>query len=678
MDWKLAKLEELIEYQGILGDMGIHIPTDFINGGLYEDKTLSLMAKDNNGMYLVNFFYDRIFISSTCKISEKVMEEIKEVIKYNNPYNFTNVYILDGSFGGTVSVGFSSYWYNINENLERNKKWLREKHLNKIMPYTETRIINSIKDNELNNINDEWVRIKDNVKKSKVSYIHNKIFKKIEKAPNRYTIVGVYVMDMLIGFRVYSQYGNKSDFIYVEVCIENGHNTFNDIIDKVCNNTDIDRKLVTKIMKYHAKRLMIYCLDLWHKQNKPYIEVLNIDCVGVDVKNGDKLLEYKKTYFRNSTLCYRISIDKYFNNINEYDILEECAKKGIFMCPIYLDTNKYLMGNQSGYYIEKIENMFYVVSWNGVCTIIGLDKDPNINRENLKNIDFNKFKGMYKFNLVNIEEYNPDSAKYKMKNNTRFMGDWITNVSSICDKLNNKWINKHRLSSYISDNNFVMRELTADDRESLNKMLDEFKKTKLSKKEKFVNAKFYKKCINEFYLDDNVGLFYKNILIGYRQSYRVDNSFYIYVENCISNIGTEYFNEICSEYTKKAALEEVKIKVTESNNIAKQILELKEQKKWKQAKKLSESKNFYGTLETPNNIDLKELYIHTIKERVSRDISFLRTRVKLLLLYKFIEYCKNKGIKYFSVDCGADERLTKYKESTNSYQLMDISLERKL
>lgn len=673
MDWKLASLDEIIRYQGILGDKGIHISSDFICGGLYEDKgTFSLMCEEYGEIYFINFHNKNIFISSTSKISEDVMNEIKEVIKYNNPYDFNNVYMLDDSFNGTVSLGMSSYWYSINENLEKNKKWLTKRRLNKIIPYVDTRIIEDIKDNDLVNLDSEWKRIKS----SSLSSIHNRIFKKIEKNPDKFTIVGVYLVGKLIGFRVYSQYGNKSDFIYVETCIEEGNKDYNNIVDTVCSNTELDRKLVSEILKYHTKKLMIYCMDLWHKQNKPYIEVLNIDCVGIETDENDKLLNYKKLYFRDNTLCYKINIDKYFNSVDEESVLEECSKKGIFMCALYLDTNKYLMGKQSGYHLEILDNNFYILSYEGMCTIVGLDKDPIKNRENLKNVDFKRFKGIQKFNLLNIEEYNPDVYTYKMKNNTRFSGDWVTDVNNIYTKLNNKWINKHRLSSYINDDNFVLRELNAGDIENLNKMFNEFKNTKANIKEKFYNSNFYKKCINTFYLDDNVGLFYKDILLGYRQSCRVGNSFYIYVENCISNINTDYFNEICSEYTKKSALEEVKIKVKESSEIAEQIIKLKNDKKWKQARHLSESKNFYGTLEKPNEINLKELYNNIITEKVHGNISFLRTRVKLLLLYKFIEYCKSKGIEYFSVDSGTDERLTKYKESTNSYQLMDISLER--
>ena len=379
----------------------------------------------------------------------------------------------------------------------------------------------------------------------------------------------------------------------------------------------------------------------------------------------------------------------------ENEILKIAGEKGIFMSPSYLfgsKYNRYSSKNSDGNEFKRKNgcimcnngDYIYYTIGNKLLNILGTNINPKINSENF-NKYYNEIPDILEYKNIKFFNFSSENIKiigdnYYIENSNKILGQWVTDVRDFYLKIcNRKWSNKHRLSGYIDNPKFYIRELNEKDREQETELLNLFKETKLNTgRKKMAFENFYYHCINNNAMDKKVGLFYDDMLLAYRCYDNYGNSSYIYVENCISGIDDKYSKSIIDKYVKKINFNRLLYCIKESNEIADKILSLKKDKKWKRARNLSEHKKFKGTLEDPKNIDKKKLYLELIKENVSSDISFLKTRIKLLFLYKFIEYIYNSGIIYYNVGAGGiGSNLDDYKKRTNSYQIDCIRMIKK-
>ena len=279
---------------------------------------------------------------------------------------------------------------------------------------------------------------------------------------------------------------------------------------------------------------------------------------------------------------------------------------------------------------------------------------------------------IYKILNKLIQQYNPNKIfgylyvdcelENYIKKYDKYYDNFVSSPDERLEYMNSEWLKKHKLNNIIND--FEIRELNDNTKEIELAYLEEFKKTK---KDNMSFYKMYKNIINNNLLNNRVGIFYKDLLLGYREAMIIDNISYNITENCISNIKTDFSEKISSLYSKYKCLDRLKSMIIDSNLIADEIVKLKENKKWKQAKELTKNKKFIATLEKPYEINKKEVLLELLKKYENSDKLFLKTNIKHLFMYKYNEYMKSKGIKYFTVDVAVNKELYEYKIKTNTF-----------
>lgn len=393
-------------------------------------------------------------------------------------------------------------------------------------------------------------------------------------------------------------------------------------------------------------------------------------------------------------LCRKdLTLDIFDKLVAEYELLTLCGEKGIFMSAVVIYGSKYsryadkysdgnVFKRKNGCILCDSGDYIYYTYKNRMLNVLGTNKDPKINTDNFNKF-YNKIEDINSFNsikLYNFSKDNINTLNLKLEDRTNMLGPWVTDVSEMYNEIcNRKWLNKHRLSGYADNSDFYLKELSTETIDQERKLLSSFEATKTTTGRKKMDFKtFYNHCLNGGVLDKKIGLFYKDLLLGYRGYDKYGTSYYVYIENCVSNLKDEYFNEIANNYVKSINIDRVHKMVDKSNKIANEILECKERKEWKKAKGLCKNKEFLGSLEHPKNINIGELFKKSLTENIKSDIAFLRTRVKSLLIYKFVDFMYKQGASYFTVDCaGIEPKLNEYKIRTNNYQISCLRLVKK-
>lgn len=327
---------------------------------------------------------------------------------------------------------------------------------------------------------------------------------------------------------------------------------------------------------------------------------------------------------------------------------------------LYNDIYKTHNGNYKSKSIDIIgSNYTYIII---LDTYNNLHISSNCKNENEIYEILNKLIQQYNPNKIFGYLYVDCELENYIKKYDKYYDNFVSSPDERLEYMNSEWLKKHKLNNIIND--FEIRELNDNTKEIELAYLEEFKKTK---KDNMSFYKMYKNIINNNLLNNRVGIFYKDLLLGYREAMIIDNISYNITENCISNIKTDFSEKISSLYSKYKCLDRLKSMIIDSNLIADEIVKLKENKKWKQAKELTKNKKFIATLEKPYEINKKEVLLELLKKYENSDKLFLKTNIKHLFMYKYNEYMKSKGIKYFTVDVAVNKELYEYKIKTNTF-----------
>ena len=327
---------------------------------------------------------------------------------------------------------------------------------------------------------------------------------------------------------------------------------------------------------------------------------------------------------------------------------------------LYNDIYKTHNGNYKSKSIDIIgSNYTYIII---LDTYNNLHISSNCKNENEIYEILNKLIQKYNPNKIFGYLYVDCELENYIKKYDKYYDNFVSSPDERLEYMNSEWLKKHKLNNIIND--FEIRELNDNTKEIELAYLEEFKKTK---KDNMSFYKMYKNIINNNLLNNRVGIFYKDLLLGYREAMIIDNISYNITENCISNIKTDFSEKISSLYSKYKCLDRLKSMIIDSNLIADEIVKLKENKKWKQAKELTKNKKFIATLEKPYEINKKEVLLELLKKYENSDKLFLKTNIKHLFMYKYNEYMKSKGIKYFTVDVAVNKELYEYKIKTNTF-----------
>ena len=327
---------------------------------------------------------------------------------------------------------------------------------------------------------------------------------------------------------------------------------------------------------------------------------------------------------------------------------------------LYNDIYKTHNGNYKSKSIDIIgSNYTYIII---LDTYNNLHISSNCKNENEIYEILNKLIQQYNPNKIFGYLYVDCELENYIKKYDKYYDNFVSSPDERLEYMNSEWLKKHKLNNIIND--FEIRELNDNTKEIELAYLEEFKKTK---KDNMSFYKMYKNIINNNLLNNRVGIFYKDLLLGYREAMIIDNISYNITENCISNIKTDFSEKISSLYSKYKCLDRLKSMIIDSNLIADEIVKLKENKKWKQAKELTKNKKFIAILEKPYEINKKEVLLELLKKYENSDKLFLKTNIKHLFMYKYNEYMKSKGIKYFTVDVAVNKELYEYKIKTNTF-----------
>lgn len=358
----------------------------------------------------------------------------------------------------------------------------------------------------------------------------------------------------------------------------------------------------------------------------------------------------------------------------EQNKILELSKDGI------IPTTDNLYNDIYTTYTGKYKSKSFDVTGVNYTYIVTKDSKNNIHiSSNCKDED-----ELYEVMSKIIKYYNPNRMLcylYKdcdiegyIKEYNKYNDNFISDPNERLEYMNSEWLKKHKINNMLDL--FSIRELTENDVGIQLAYLNEFKNSK-DGVEDFSYYNLYKKIIKTNMLNNRVGLFYNDLLLGYREANIFGDTAYVITENCISNIKTEFLDNISKVYSKYRNLDRLKVIISESNEIADKIMELKKDKKWKQAKELTKNKKFKASLEEPYNINKKEIYLELLNQFENSDKLFLKTNIKQLLIYKYNEYMKNKNIRYFSVDKAVDEHLYNYKINTNTLAVKYVEYKRR-
>ena len=316
--------EASLKWWGLLANNNIHISTRFIkrrafynidNDKFYivkiNDLTISIRLTYKKGVYVAT---NKLILSD-----EEILELIsitKKLIKTNGlGYEYINIHcnndintINNLGYLATNKYKDNCFTHNIDYTLFDNPKITR-RQIRRWLPISSVRKIENPEDiDKVNELFKNWLYTK-NLDGENADMYGNLGMSKVRNNKEDYSLIGIFIGDVLIGYRAYRNINSETLFIMLENVINHKmpyiksieksiENEYYKYYGKYDNSTE-------RLIRNNAKSLCLYLYYEYGKKYNPNIKYYNIDSTG---SKDENLYNYKKNNFEIETKALKIKI----------------------------------------------------------------------------------------------------------------------------------------------------------------------------------------------------------------------------------------------------------------------------------------------------------------------------------------------------------------------------------
>lgn len=323
IDIKEVSYETSLKWWGLLAKNNIHLSSMFLKKSCFynidydkffivklDTVTLGIRLLEKNGMY----------ISTNKKLltEKEIIETIsiaKKILNENNSGSRTIILCCENSPNQLYDIGYVAttrekdicFTHNIDFELFDEAKITR-RQIKRWLPLSDIREIKTDKDfDKLQTLFKEWVEAK-KADKEGAELWGNLALGRVKKDIDKYTLIGVFVGEALIGYRAYRNINDETTFIMLENVINykmlSSQKIENYIKELYTNYYGKSDNSTNRLLRNNAKSLCLYLYYKYGKEKHPSIKYYNIDCTG----SKGNLFEYKKENFEIQTNVLTVKI----------------------------------------------------------------------------------------------------------------------------------------------------------------------------------------------------------------------------------------------------------------------------------------------------------------------------------------------------------------------------------